>query len=523
MISNLLKLLMRSNPLPKYLINNIILSVAKRNEESESSYDCKFRFFASHGMTFFPGILVLCVLAIALSYSLDAKAQPVSIDTLHKYGIYDLDRLSPEFHKSRRDELRSKMAPHTAALFLAAQEKNRSNDVNYEYHQDPNFYYLTGHIQPDAALIILKDPIVVKGVSTNEMIFVKGRDPAREVWNGPRIGIDGAKSVLKFESAYVIDSVTFFLQDLVDNVDSLYYIQPTRKTYEPLLVSELYDLKPFFKLGIEKRFPKLVISTTLQSVLAEMRSIKQDEELTLLRKAIEISNEAHNEIIRTAKPGWTEYQMQALGEYIFTKNGCEYTGYPCIVGSGNNSIILHYETNRRKTASGDFIEMDIGGEYHGYTADITRSFPINGKFTAQQQAIYDLVLEAQDSGIAEAKVGNDFKAPHRAAVSVITRGLLKLGIISKAEEYKKYFMHGTSHFLGLDVHDVGNYSQPLKDRQIITVEPGIYITEGSPCDKKWWKIGCRIEDDILITPSGPEILSKFSPRKAEDIEKLMKK
>jgi len=166
--------------------------------------------------------------------------------------------------------------------------------------------------------------------------------------------------------------------------------------------------------------------------------------------------------------------------------------------------------------------MDIGGEYHGYTADITRSFPINGKFTKEQLLIYDLVLEAQDSGIAEAKVGNIFKAPHNAAVSVITRGLLKLGIISKPEEYKKYFMHGTSHYLGLDVHDAGNYGL-LKDRQVITVEPGIYIAEESPCDKKWWKIGCRIEDDILITAQGPEILSKYSPRKAEDIEKLMKK
>jgi Xaa-Pro aminopeptidase len=255
--------------------------------------------------------------------------------------------------------------------------------------------------------------------------------------------------------------------------------------------------------------------------LSEMRSIKQNEELILLRKAITISNDAHNNIMHAVKPGWSEYEMQALGEYIFTKNGCEYTGYPCIVGSGNNSTILHYETNRRKTESGDFIEMDIGGEYHGYTADITRSFPVNGKFSPEQRTIYDLVLEAQDSGIAEAKAGNIFKAPHNAAVSVITRGLLKLGIISKPDEYKKYFMHGTSHFLGLDVHDPGNPIKPLQDRQIITVEPGIYIAEGSPCDKKWWKIGCRIEDDILITTQGPEILSRYSPRKADDIEKLM--
>lgn len=503
----------------------VTLDEAKRSEESHNviekyfrlkSRDSSFRFAALRMTRWvLNSILLLCI-------SFEAKAQPVSVDTLHKYGIYDTDRLTPKFHKSRRDELRSHMAAHTAAVFLSAPEKNRANDVNYEFHQDPNFYYLSGHVQPEAALVILKDPIIVKGIAMSEVIFVKDRDLAREVWNGPRLGIDGAKSVLKFEHVYSIDSLTVFLRDLVENIDSLYYMQSVRKVFEPLLVNEPYDLKPFFKLGIDKRFPKLVISTTLQSTLAEMRSIKQDEELRLLRKAIKISNEAHNEIIRTAKPGWTEYQMQALGEYIFTKNGCEYTGYPCIIGSGNNSTILHYETNRRETESGDFIEMDIGGEYHGYTADITRSFPINGKFTTEQREIYDLVLEAQDSGIAEAKVGNIFKAPHNAAVSVITRGLLKLGIIAKPEEYKKYFMHGTSHYLGLDVHDAGNSSQPLQDRQVITVEPGIYIAEGSPCDKKWWKIGCRIEDDILISPNGPEILSKYSPRKADEIEKLMK-
>ncbi len=458
----------------------------------------------------------LSLLLVALCFSFEAKAQSsVSIDTLHKYGIYDTDRLSPEFHKSRRDELRSKMAAHSAAYFLSASEKNRSNDVNYEYHQDPDFYYLTGHIQPDAALLITKEPMMIGGVLTNEVIFVQKKDAAREVWTGVRLGTEGAKSVLKFRVALLIDSLRSVLDAIVNSIDTLY---PSLKKSSQSIMDSLTVPYP----GIIDRIKAGKFhNESLNGVLAQMRSIKQDEELTLLRKAITISNEAHNEIIRTVKPGWTEYQMQALGEYVFTKNGCEYTGYPCIVGSGNNSTILHYETNRRKTESGDFIEMDIGGEYHGYTADITRSFPVNGKFTNEQRAIYDLVLEAQDSGIAQAIVGNIFKAPHNAAVSVITRGLLKLGIISKPEEYKKYFMHGTSHYLGLDVHDAGNSSKPLQARQVITVEPGIYITEGSPCDKKWWKIGCRIEDDILITENGPVILSRLSPRKADEIEKLM--
>jgi len=500
----------------------------------------------------------LPALLILFFFSFDSKAQSVSVDTLHKYGIYDLDRLSPEFHKSRRDELRSHMAPHTAALFLSALEKNRSNDDNYLFHQDPNFYYLTGHTQADAALLITKEPIIVNGIPTNEVIFVQKKNLAQEVWKGVRLGTEGAKSVLKFSAAIVIDSLKEFLKPVLEKIDTFYYNSVAPKSiYDPVL-DTTWLLWQSVKDGLENRYSGTTYATnkmldkggisinrnrnynpitddthkdirtdtklgvaSLKNILAEMRSIKQDEELRLMRKAIKVSNEAHNEIIRSAKPGWYEYQMQALGEYIFTKNGCEYVGYPCIVGSGNNSTILHYESNRRQTEPGDFIEMDMGAEYHGYTADITRSFPINGKFANEQRIIYDLVLEAQDSGIAQAKVGNDFKAPHRAAVSVITRGLINLGIISNPDDYKKYFMHGTSHFLGLDVHDAGNSAEPLKDRQVITVEPGIYIAEGSPCDKKWWKIGCRIEDDILITPSGPEILSKDTPRKAEDIEKLM--
>jgi len=461
------------------------------------------------------------ILFIAFSFSSVAEAQSVPIDTLHKYGIYDTDRLTPGFHRSRREELRTHMGPHSAALFLAAPEKNRSNDVNYEYHQDPNFYYLTGHIQPDAALLITKEPIIVNGISTNEVLFVPKKDPSKEIWTGVRLGTEGANSILKFSAALLIDTLNDFLKNFLPELDTLFFIPADSKKIIDPVTDLSYDVTSDFRSIIKDMYPRLRLGS-LQSQLAELRSIKQDEELILLRKAIKISNEAHNEIMRTVKPGWSEYQMQALGEYFFTKNGCEYTGYPCIVGSGNNSTILHYETNRRKTESGDFIEMDIGGEYHGYTADITRSFPVNGKYSKEQRLIYDLVLEAQDSGIAEAKAGNIFKAPHNAAVSVITRGLLKLGIISKPQDYRKYFMHGTSHYLGLDVHDAGTYGL-LKDRQIITVEPGIYIAEGSPCDKKWWKIGCRIEDDILITPKGPEILSTYSPRKAEDVEKLMRK
>ena len=251
-----------------------------------------------------------------------------------------------------------------------------------------------------------------------------------------------------------------------------------------------------------------------------MREVKTPDELGLMRHAIAISNEAHNAVIQSARPGWYEYQIQGLAESIFTKNGAEYTAYPCIVGSGPNSTILHYETNRRQTAPGDFIEMDMGAEYHGYAADVTRSFPVSGHFTTEQRAIYSLVLEAQDSGIKACQIGEPFWSAHLAARRVIVRGLQRLGIIQDSAEYRQYFMHGTSHYLGLDVHDAGTYG-PLRPGNVLTVEPGIYIAEGSPCQTKWWNIGCRIEDDILITPTGPENLSRNSPRTIPELERLM--
>ncbi|MEP7234132.1 MAG: aminopeptidase P N-terminal domain-containing protein [Ignavibacteriota bacterium] len=463
----------------------------------------------------------ICILFLVSGFPSKVLSQSVPLDTLHKYGIFDTDRLTPEFHRSRRELLRKFMAPHSAAIFLAASPKNRSNDVSYVYHQDPNFYYLTGHTRSDAALIITKEPFTINGITTNEILFVQKKEPAREIWTGVRLGVEGAKHVLGFQNALVIDSLAAFLNSLLPTIDTLYLGDHFAKEMTEPILGIVINSEKYFRDSLLKKYPSVSLGT-LHKRLGVMRSVKEDEELVLLRKAIKISNDAHNEIIKSVRAGWTEYQMQALGEYIFTRNGCEYTGYPCIVGSGNNSTILHYETNRRKTWPGDFVEMDIGGEYHGYTADITRSFPVNGKFSPAQRKIYDLVLEAQDSGIAEAKVGNDFKAPHRAAVSVITRGLISLGIITKPADYKKYFMHGTSHYLGLDVHDAGD-SGPLKARQVITVEPGIYIAEGSDCNPVWWRIGCRIEDDILISTTGPEILSKRSPRKADEIEKLMRR
>jgi Xaa-Pro aminopeptidase len=259
----------------------------------------------------------------------------------------------------------------------------------------------------------------------------------------------------------------------------------------------------------------------LGKMLARLREIKSDEELVLMQKAIDISVDAHMEMMAAVRPGMFEYEVEAKGEYVFHRSGAEDVGYPSICGSAGNSVILHYDRNRRKLNDGDLILLDMGAEYHGYTADITRTLPVSGKFSPEQLQLYSLVLEAQEAGIAECRAGKEFRDPHRAALKTIEKGLIKLGIIEEEQQAREYFPHGTSHYLGLDVHDAGSFG-PLQDRQVITVEPGIYIPSGSPCDPKWWGIGIRIEDDVLITPNEPVVLSGRLPKDPFLIEKLIK-
>jgi Xaa-Pro aminopeptidase len=257
------------------------------------------------------------------------------------------------------------------------------------------------------------------------------------------------------------------------------------------------------------------------AILHQLRGIKQPEEIALMEKVINMSVEGHNRVIRTIQPGMHEYDAQALMEYEFKSRGSEYVGYPSINGSGANSCILHYETNQRTLQDGDLLLNDCGAEYHGYSADVTRTIPVNGKFSPEQKIIYELVLAAQDAAFAVCKPGNQFSDPHNAALKVITAGLKELGIIQSDNQARMYFPHGTSHHLGLDVHDMGNRST-LQPGMIFTVEPGVYIPPNSNCDKKWWSIGVRIEDDLLITNDGYRNLSAGAPRSVEEIEKMAK-
>ena len=263
--------------------------------------------------------------------------------------------------------------------------------------------------------------------------------------------------------------------------------------------------------------------TTLRTVLDDLRTLKTPEELGLMRRAIDATVEAHREVMRRVEPGWKEYEIEALVEYTFKRSGAEYPAFPSIVGSGENSVILHYESNRRTTEPGDMTVIDIGAEYRGYAADVTRTVPVSGRFSDEQRAIYDVVYRAQEAGIRATRAGAPYLAPHRAAETALAEGLAELGLIRDAGDLnglRRFFMHATSHYLGLDVHDVGE-GGPLVPGTVITVEPGLYIPVADDIDPKWWNIGVRIEDDILVTEQGPVNLSAGAPRSSAEIEALM--
>jgi Xaa-Pro aminopeptidase len=441
---------------------------------------------------------------------------------------YDKDVLSKEFHKGRRDALRKLMPDSSVAVLFASPIRNRANDVNYLYHPDPNLYYLTGLTEPNAMLIIFKEDQEFDTLTGNEFIFIQPRNAFMESWTGKRLGVEGVKSLLGFKNVLLNNQFSDFKVDLTSfkKVYTLKIYDDMRDEYND--PGDLYSLVKTFR---EKTKPRgaadgkvnakgNVDDFNLGQWMGVLREVKQPEELVLMRKAIDMTCDAHAELMRALEPGMAEYHAQAIIEYCFKKAGSEYPGYPSILGGGENSCILHYETNRKPLESKDMLVIDAGAEYHGYTADVTRTLPTDGKFSEEEKIIYNIVLEAQIEGIKACMKGNEFRAPHKAAVAVIQKRLVEHGIIKSPTEYMKYFFHGTSHYLGLDVHDAGT-GQKLLPNSIITVEPGVYIPAGSDCDPRWWNIGVRIEDDILITDGAPENLSDCVPKTVEEVEKLM--
>lgn len=442
------------------------------------------------------------------SYSQEFKKQSIDLrfDTL---GIYDLDLLPASFHADRRKALKTLMPSGAMAVFYSGKSMVRANDVDYEFHQDPSFYYLTGLTESNSALIIFKKPQIFGVDTIGELLLIKERNENSETWVGKKLGVKGSELVLGIQKSFNIDKFSW------EQID--FSIVDTVFTNQPFKENRYLDLD-----SLKNIFNKDFNDNEIKNWMAKLREVKTKEELVLLRKAISITCDAQNELMKVLKPDMKEFQAEAVVEAVFKLNGAEYPGYPSIVGAAENSCILHYTTNRKTMKGNHLLLSDVGAEYHGYTADVTRTIPVDGKYSKEEKIIYNIVLEAQNKAIAECKAGNPFYITNTIATTVVSQRLQEIGLIKSPFELRRYFMHGTSHYLGLDVHDPGTYGE-FQPNTVITVEPGIYIKEGSPCDPKWWNIGVRIEDDILITDGEPENLSGCVPRTIKEIESVMKK
>lgn len=445
-----------------------------------------------------------------------------------------VDYLSADFHKERRQQLRARLPENSVAVFFANAVRNRANDVDYIYHQDPNFYYLTGYKEPNAVLLIFKDKQLKKdGLSYDEIIFVQPRDERSEMWNGRRLGSAGVREQLAFEEVFINTDFKDYNLDFSTFDQVLFFDFKNDVRDDKRNEGDLFDLISQFKVKVgypdpnETRFTAEPTTSNLNisklyGIMRELRGIKTSDEIELLRKAINISTIGQVEVMKAMHPGMSETEIQGIHEFVYKKYGAEYEGYPSIVGAGNNGCILHYiENNKPEIKDGELVLMDLGAEYHGYTADVTRTIPVSGKFSNEQKAIYNIVLKAQSEAIKASVAGTSWSVTGKIARDIVNEGLFELGIIDSVNQQHNYYPHGLSHHIGLDVHDLGSYTS-LSPGMVITVEPGIYIPEGSECDSKWWGIAVRIEDDILIKPEGqPELLSYRAPRTVEEIEKLM--
>jgi Xaa-Pro aminopeptidase len=397
--------------------------------------------------------------------------------------------------------------------------------VEYFYHPNPDMYYFSGYREPHSLLLIFKEEQTDSlGNRFKEILFVQKKNAQAEQWTGKRLGAEGAKEKLGISMVYNGEQFKDVTIDFNKFSKILYEELPKDVPDSRWDKSDLYDLIQLFKIKSampEKMTQQNRFDPRLFSKLTgQLREIKTPEELDLLRKAVEISCQGQNEVMKALRPDMSELEIQGLHEYVHKKYGAEGVGYGSIVGSGENGCVLHYMENTKTKIGGQMLLMDVGAEYHGYTADVTRTVPADGKFSAEERAIYQLVYDAQEAAFKTLKNGSKWADAGKAAKDVIAEGLMKLGIINDKSQVGKYFPHGLGHHIGMDVHDRGSYETLQKD-MVITIEPGIYIPEGSPCDKKWWSIAVRIEDDLLITENGYELLSHFAPRKIEDIEKMI--
>jgi Xaa-Pro aminopeptidase len=411
--------------------------------------------------------------------------------------------------------------PDAIAILAAARVYTRNNDVEHDYRQDSDLFYLTGFDEPGSVLVL-------SAKDRKAIFFVRPRDPEREVWDGARAGVDGVKERFGADEAHPIGELAAELPKLMANVRSVYYRLGRDRGFDDKVIEAIDRTRARARSGVT--WPTEVLDPAL--IVHEMRLFKAAEELDAMRAAAKITGEAHVRAMARAKPGMHEYEIEALLLETFRRHGSERAAYGSIVGSGVNATVLHYRANNRKMNSGELLLIDAGCELDYFASDVTRTFPISGAFTREQQAIYELVLEAQMTGIARAVKGTTLDAIHKETVQIITRGLVRLGLLAgdvdkliEEKAFNPFYMHRTSHWLGMDVHDVGAYYVDGKPRElapgmVFTVEPGIYIAEKNEnVPPEWRGIGVRIEDDVLVTEGAPENLTAAIPKSVKELER----
>ncbi len=400
----------------------------------------------------------------------------------------------------------------------------RNGDVDYPYRQDSNFYYLTGFNEPDSVLVL------ISGRAHGEaVLFCKEQDSDREIWDGAIIGQEDACNLYGMDDSFPISDIDEILPGLIEGCERIYYSLGKDKEFDQRMFTWVNHIRS--QLKYEGHAPDEFFG--VDHIVHDMRLYKSRSEIANMKKSASIAADAHKRAMEACRPGLWEYQLEAELCYLIHRNNARLP-YQNIVGGGNNACVLHYIRNDQKLKDGDLVLIDVGAEYDCYASDITRTFPVNGRFTGEQKALYEIVLEAQTAAIEQLHPGNSWIEAHRAACAVICKGLTTLGILKgrwqsnlKAESYRKFYMHKTGHWLGMDVHDVGDYKlegewRLLEPNMVMTVEPGIYIPVGSKgVAKKWHGIGIRIEDDVAITASGNKVLSEAAPKTVEDIERLM--
>ncbi len=433
----------------------------------------------------------------------------------------------PTAFKARRDEVFKKMANNSVAIINAASHHHRNSDTEFPFRQDSTFYYLTGFNETGAIAVLSK-----KENQQAFYLFCQDKEPIAEIWTGVRVGQEGACKEYGATQAYSISEASEKMPHLLANMNAIYYLHGDDKDFDNSIVQWVNNLRHKVRQGLHA--PSSFID--LRQIVDELRLIKSPDEISLMRKAANISAFAHQRTMEQCQVGMYEYELEAVLLYEFYRQGSRYPAYPSIVATGNNACTLHYTQNNALIKKEDLVLIDAGAEFEGYASDITRTFPASGKFNAQQQSIYELVLASQLAAIELVKPGITWDSMQNAILKVIVQGLVDLKILKgdvktliEEKAYLPFYMHNSGHWLGMDVHDVGAYKEQgqwrkLMPGMVFTVEPGLYISQTNKAvDEKWRGIGVRIEDDILVTEGGYENLSKDVVKTVQDIEKLMQK